>query len=132
MQVLREDVSSTRAGKFFATLVIGTKPFAGLSPAKALPNLRQILNELGIPRANEYRTHDLRRGHADDIAKTGGRLIELLQMGEWADKSMAYMSYLDYMKLEAETVVNAHGTDDASSDEEAIELDELLLNEGQP
>ena len=117
-------------GKFFAGLPIGTKPFAGLSPSKALANLRRILSELGIPRASEYRTHDLRRGHADDIAKSGGRLIELLQMGEWADKSGAYLSYLDNMRLEAEAVVNAHGTEDASSDEEAVELAELLLSEG--
>ena len=105
-------------GKFFESMPFGVKPFWSITPAKALANLRSMLDRLQVADAMGYRTHDLRRGHADDIVKQGGRLSELLQLGEWGQKSTAYQSYLDMMQLETEAVVSAHAADDVSTDEE--------------
>ena len=49
----------------------GTRLFPGITAAGALSGLRQMLNWLGVPRACEYRTHDLRRGHAKDLQLSG-------------------------------------------------------------
>jgi hypothetical protein len=49
----------------------GTLLFKGVTPAAALANLRKILEELNVPNAMAYRTHDLRRGHARDLQLNG-------------------------------------------------------------
>ena len=41
------------------------------SLATALCTLRFILGQIGVERANDYRTHDLRRGHAQDLVESG-------------------------------------------------------------
>ncbi len=90
----------------------------------ARDTLRFILSELKIEQANAYRTHDMRRGHALDLqlsgtltvvgASTGARsfgdvagapLYEILSASEW---SPAFMQYLDYWRLEAAVVIQAH------------------------
>ena len=73
-------------------------------------DLRSLLHLLDVPRAGEYRSHDLRRGHAQDIAKSGKRGWEahLKKQGGWAAKSSSHHSYLDLMELEAAAVIAAH------------------------
>eukprot|EP00973_Karenia_brevis_P088566 12279728-Karenia_brevis.AAC.1 len=41
--------------------------FPSFTAAKALLTLRQVLESMGVERAREYRTHDLRRGHTEDL-----------------------------------------------------------------
>ena len=48
---------------------------------------------LGVDNALEYRTHDLRRGHALDLQLSGAPLWEILNAGKW--KSPAFLQYLD-------------------------------------
>ena len=87
------------AGNHFA-------PFASITPAKALQVLRNILVDLDVHRAAEYRLHDLRRGHARDLQHSGAPLYEILAAGEW--HSPAFLDYLDQNQLETDMVVQAH------------------------
>ena len=68
-------------------------PFKGISSASAIGVLRRCLVSLGVDNALEYRTHDLRRGHALDLQLSGAPLWEFLSAGEW--KSPAFLQYLD-------------------------------------
>ena len=81
-------------------------PFASITPAKALQVLRNILVDLEVHRAAEYRLHDLRRGHALDLQQSGAPLYEILAAGEW--RSPAFLEYLDKNQLETDMVVQAH------------------------
>ena len=100
-------------------MAVGHKPFGGISPASALETLRRYLHRLGVHEARWYRTHDIRRGHADDLRESGASLYELLSAGEWS--SPAYMSYLNMQELEAAVVLEAHVEDlDVSSSEEGV------------
>ena len=92
----------------------GTALFKGISPKSALDYLRSVLNELKVPKAMEYRTHDLRRGHARDLQSSGATLYEILSAGEW--RSPAFLQYLDISTLERDMVVEAH-VDESSGDE---------------
>jgi hypothetical protein len=49
----------------------GHKLFEGISAANALETLRCVLKRLHIANAEDYRTHDLRRGHALDLQLSG-------------------------------------------------------------
>ena len=53
----------------------GGKPFAHISPANALGTLRALLAELDVVKAEHYRCHDLRRGHARDLQQSGTRIM---------------------------------------------------------
>jgi len=68
--------------------------------------LRMMLLAVNVDRATEYRTHDLRRGHAEDLAEAGRPLHEILTAGEWS--SPAFLKYLDLHKLESQMVVQSH------------------------
>ena len=57
----------------------GERLFPGVTAAGALKVLRSALEQLGVPRADEYRTHDLRRGHAKDL-QVAGTLSKSLQV----------------------------------------------------
>jgi hypothetical protein len=52
----------------------GERLFPKVTAGAALKALREILASIGIPRAAEYRTHDLRRGHAKDLQLSGRSL----------------------------------------------------------
>jgi len=110
----------------------GDRMFPLVTAASARKTLREMLAALEIPRAREYRTHDLRRGHAKDLqisgllfaglcdslcgrhcVSAGAPLWKILEAGEW--KSPAFMDYLDMHKLETDLVVQAHV--DESEDE---------------
>ena len=70
-------------GPFFASFAPGAPVFDGIDPGGALVQLRRLAAELGVPDASRLRTHDLRRGHARDLAQSGAPLSEILRAGEW-------------------------------------------------
>ena len=45
--------------------------FGCVTAANALSTLRFILTQMGVEQASDYRTHDLRRGHAQDLVESG-------------------------------------------------------------
>ena len=101
-------------GPWFLQLCVGETPFAGFSAASVLSVLRSTLGELGISDAGAHRTHDFRRGHAQDLVESGSSLAVILAAGEW--KSPAFMAYIDHGKLEAAVVVEAHANESSDSD----------------
>ena len=80
--------------------------FQGITAAKALATLRLLLASVGVAQAGEYRTHDLRRGHALDLQLSGAPLYDILAAGDW--KSPAFLQYLDRYQLEQDVVMQAH------------------------
>ena len=114
-----------RLGEYLGGQEDGAALFAGIGAAEALATLRHILYVLEIAKSSEYRTHDLRRGHALDLQMSGAcacglqqlspvsaacwagaPLYEILSAGEWS--SPAFLQYLDYWRLEADVVIQAH------------------------
>jgi hypothetical protein len=93
----------------------GAQPFVEFKDGFALRSLRCILKRLSVPEAGVYRTHDIRRGHAQDLLVRGASLAEILRAGQW--KSPAFLVYLDLETLEKGAVVEAH-RDESSSDDE--------------
>ena len=93
-------------GHYLSSLDRGTQPFVHMRPPQIQLALRELLAEIGVDQAHMYRTHDLRRGHADDIRKSGGRLADILQAGDWS--SGAFATYLDQHMLERDGVAEAH------------------------
>ena len=57
-------------GKFMAERP-GLPLFPGITSQSALVTLRECLASLATPSASDYRTHDLRRGHALDLQCSG-------------------------------------------------------------
>ena len=105
-------------GGFFRNLEPGTQPFKHIGPAQALLALRELLAELQVPDASVYRTHDFRRGHAEDMRCSGHKLCEILAAGDW--NSAAFMIYLNKMQLECDAIEEAHAgfsDSDTGSDE---------------
>lgn len=105
-------------GKYFRSCPKASHPFAGFCARSALAILRGWLKHFNVAEASMYRTHDLRRGHARDMARSGSRLHEILAAGEW--KSAAFMSYQDKVELECEATMQCHlrAHLDESSDED--------------
>ena len=93
---------------------IGQQPFKGFSAGTALSLLRNLLVWLKIPEAAEYRTHDLRRGHARDLQESGASLVEILQAGQW--RNPAFLQYLDVQELECAAVLAAHLNESSDDD----------------
>ena len=58
-------------GPLLTGRAIGETLFPGISQRDALCTLRWTLAALGLRNAAAYRTHDLRRGHAQDLAESG-------------------------------------------------------------
>ena len=77
--------------------------------------LRGFLRHCGIEDYMSYKSHDLRRGHAEDLRLSGAPLIEILRAGEW--RSPAFMDYLNHLELERDAVVQAHLEESSSEDE---------------
>ena len=102
-------------GAYMRALPAGTQPFAHIRASQALLALRELLAELHIPNAGVFRTHDFRRGHAEDLRRGGSRLYEILAAGDW--KSGAFLAYLDRVSLERDQVIEAQ-TGFSDSDEE--------------
>ena len=70
-------------GPFFASFAPGVPVFGGIDSGEALAQLRSMAAALGVSDASRLRTHDLRRGHARDLAQSGAPLSEILRAGEW-------------------------------------------------
>ena len=49
----------------------GAMMFPAITPASALGVLQDLLTKLGVANADAYRTHDFRRGHAQDLVESG-------------------------------------------------------------
>ena len=105
------------------SLPTGARPFAGVDSKSGLARLRLLIDLIGVAKAKEYRTHDLRRGHGQDLVESGATLAELLAAGEW--RSNAFKAYLQEECLEAGAVMEAHYDD--SCDDEAWGLDDWPL-----
>ena len=86
----------------------------------AVAALRALLEAVGTERAQFYRPHDLRRGHAEDLRISGmfyvpracvrsawmhrgAPLWKILAAGEW--RSPAFLDYLDVHRMEVEMVL---------------------------
>ena len=82
----------------------GDRVFAGLGSA-ALQMLRNRLQKIGVANASEFRLHDLRRGHAQDLAIRNHPLSVILAAGDW--RSSAFAGYLDTLDLEVNLSANA-------------------------
>ena len=104
------------ARPLLARHVHGQPFFQGISAGEALRVLRRILQAVGVAEYIEYRTHDLRRGHALDLQLSGAPLKKILEYGQWT--SPAFLVYLDMHRLEMEAVVQAHVEESDSEAEE--------------
>ena len=100
---------------------VGQYVFEGISPSAANKTLRRYLSLIGKLDAMKYRSHDLRRGHADDLRISGASLWVILTAGQWS--SPAFLKYLDTATLEADAVLQAH-LDESSDGEEDIQEDQ--------
>ena len=80
-----------------------------------MESMRTLLECVGVEDAQEYRTHDLRRGHTQDMVESGANLAEILLAGEWGPRG--FKPYVHEGILEANAVLQAHF--DASDEEEA-------------
>ena len=101
-------------GAYFRALPAGTRPFAAVSRAMALQKLRALLGLTGVADAAQYRTHDLRRGHAQDLLERGASLAEILRAGQWG--SAAFANYIEEDTLEAGAVLEAHFVESEAED----------------
>ena len=84
--------------KFLGNLPDGARPWHGVSPGFARTRLRRVLQVLAVPDHDLYGTHDLRRGHAEDVRKSGCTLAQIMRAGQW--KSGAFMTYLNELELD--------------------------------
>lgn len=100
---------------YFEKLDSSQKAFDGITASLALRTLRAYLRAIGIENAPNYRTHDLRRGHAQDLKENGSNLHQILSAGEW--RSPAFLQYLNLEELEADAVLEAHIDESSSEDE---------------
>ena len=124
-------------GEYMCGLERGQLPFAHISPDYVRKSLRALLAEIGVPSAEAYVPHDMRRGHAEDLRCGGATLGQILRagvaaclwgagahgctplcLGDW--RSPAFLHYLDQEQLEMERTVEVHHGD--SSDESGGEL----------
>ena len=92
--------------------------FEGISASVAMKTLRRYVSLIGKLDAMKYRSHDLRRGHADDLRASGASLWVILTAGQWS--SPAFLKYLDTATLEADAVLQAH-LDESSGGEEDLD-----------
>ena len=89
-------------GSWLSALPRGATPFAELSGAKALAELRRRLAVLGEAEPERFRLHSFRGGHAMDVAQNGGRLAQILKAGDW--RSPAFTAYLNASELETQVL----------------------------
>ena len=61
----------------------GEALFSNITPNEALGTLRHLLGQIGVENHREYRTHDLRRGHADDLFASSAPFVVILRAGDW-------------------------------------------------
>jgi len=86
--------------RFLEKLPDGACPWAQVTAGQARNRLHRILRVLKVPDAENYGTHDFRRGHADDMRRCGSTLAEILAAGQW--KSSAFMNCINEADLQQE------------------------------
>jgi len=69
--------------------------YVHIKSARALTALRELLAEAGVANAQVCRTHDCRRGHAEDLRRGGARLFETQIPAAGDGKSAAFVAYFD-------------------------------------
>ena len=117
--------------KFFKLLRPGCAPWGSLNANQARTRLRESLRALQVwfvssqrsccrltyackvPNADQYGTHDFRRGHAKDLQDSGASLAVILDAGEW--KGRAVVSYMDLSELERDVALEAAMLSDGES-----------------
>ena len=99
----------------------GQSIFEGITPSMAMKTLRKYLSLIGKPDFMKYRSHDLRRGHADDLRASGASLWVILMAGQWS--SPAFLKYLDTATLEADAVLQAHLDESSGEEDNGIDQD---------
>ena len=101
-------------GSWLSALPRGATPFAELSGARALADLRRRLAVLGEAEPERFRLHSFRGGHAMDVAQNGGRLVaQILKAGDW--RSPAFTAYLNASELETQVLaISSHASDHIS------------------
>ena len=92
-------------GRYFAELGAGRSAFEACSRHSILQSLRSSFQDLKVPEAAKYRTHDLRRGHGRDMQIGGASMYEILKAGDW--RSPAFLAYMDKKELECGAVDEA-------------------------
>ena len=45
--------------------------------------MRALLRVAGVLEAGKYATHDMRRGHTQDMVDSGCALVDILLAGDW-------------------------------------------------
>ena len=95
-------------GKFVNEIPRGERVFPSLSKEVMLQGMRAMLAALGVDQAALYRTHDLRRGHADDIRALGGNQHDLCKSGDRKPGSKGYLPYLWREQMAMELCHEAH------------------------
>jgi len=83
--------------RFFDKMPEGSQPWRKTTANMARDRLRAVLAKLEVAEPGTYATQDFRRGHAEDLRKSGAPLSEILKAGQW--RSAAFMSYLDTDEL---------------------------------
>ena len=76
--------------------------------------MRTLLAEAGHTNAEKYWSHDLRRGHAEDMRRGGATLGEILRAGDW--KSPGFLVYLELKQLEFDRTCEPHLEDSEGED----------------
>ena len=89
--------------RFLVKLPEGARPWSLVAAGQARSRLHRILRVPRVPDAAKYGTHDFRRGHADDMRRSGSTLAEILAAGQW--KSSAFMNYINEAELQQEVAI---------------------------
>ena len=92
-------------GAIFDRAPVGTAPFAHLSSGSMLGLVRRLAQEAGECDSAHFCTRSFRRGHAETLRRSGGRLAEILRAGCW--RSGAFLDYLDREELEGDAMLEA-------------------------
>ena len=74
------------------------------------------LGALGVERSKHFRSHDFRRGCAQDLADAGMPIAKILKAGDW--RSAAFALYLDMPGIEAKAVVQTVMQQEPDSDDD--------------
>ena len=85
-------------GAAISRLPRGTQLFCGITPARALARVREVLAGLQIPDVTSYGTHDFRRGHAKDLQESGSYA--------WPHAGQSIASPLQHVKRRRTTLRN--------------------------
>ena len=73
------------------------------------------MGALGHRDAQSYNLHDLRKGHAQDMAESGSSIYQILGAKKWV--SPAFIKYMDVSKFDCDAALQAHVLE-SDSDEE--------------